>query len=236
MVSVIEIQGRTVRGFFKERPNRFLALVEAEGRVLPCFLPNPGRMHELLIPGVEVILREAEKQNRKTRYDMIGVVIEGEMVSLDTRVPNRLVFEALKNRDIVEFSEYDDVKPEYTYRNSRLDFLLTNEKERCLLEVKSCTLVRDGVALFPDAPTLRGKRHLMELIEAKKEGYRACVLFIIQRTNAKVFTSNDKTDPDFGKALRDALANGVEAYAYYSKFDEKKVVLKGKIRVDINLD
>ena len=81
-------------------------------------------MHELLIPGVEVILREAEKQNRKTRYDMIGVVIEGEMVSLDTRIPNRLVFEALKNRDIVEFFEYDDVKPEYTYRNSRLDFLL----------------------------------------------------------------------------------------------------------------
>jgi sugar fermentation stimulation protein A len=236
MVSVIRIQGRTVRGVFRKRPNRFLALVEVEDGVLPCFLPNPGRMHELLIPGVEVILREVEKQNRKTSYDMIGVIMDGETVSLDTRVPNKLVFEGLKNKDIVEFSEYNKIKPEYAYKNSRFDFLLTDEKDRCLLEVKSCTLVKEGIALFPDAPTLRGQRHLRELIEAKKEGYRACVLFIVQRTNAKMFAPNDETDPDFGKAFREALAKGVEAYAYCSEFDGKKIELKGKIGIKSNLD
>jgi sugar fermentation stimulation protein A len=231
MVSFVEIKGRIIKGLYRDRPNRFLALVQVKNRVLPCFLPNPGRMHELLIPGVEVFLREAEKGKRKTSYDMIGVIIDGEIVSLDTRVPNRLVFEALKNKDIIELAEYDNVKPEYGYGNSRFDFLLKNDKERCLVEVKSCTLVRDGVALFPDAPTLRGQRHLMELIKAKKEGFRTCVVFIIQRTKAKLFTSNDETDPSFGKAFRDALAGGVEAYAYISEFDGKKIALREKVRI-----
>ena len=217
-----------------ERPNRFLALVEVEGRVLPCFLPNPGRMYELLIPGGEVVLLEVDKQNRKTGYDMIGVISDGELVYLDTRVPNMLVFEALKNGDIEEFSQYDVIKPEFVYGSSRLDFLLSNKKGRCLLEVKSCSLLRDGVALFPDAPTSRGKRHLMELMDAKNDGYRACALFIIQRTKARVFRPNYETDPDFGKTLRKAVAKGVEVFAYCSEFEEKKIVLKGKIKVDVN--
>lgn len=234
MVSFIEIQGKTVKGIFKERPNRFLALVNVENRLLPCFLPNPGRMHELLIPEVEVILREAKKQKRKTGYDLIGVILDEEIVSLDTRVPNKLVFEALNNKDIVEFSEYNYVKPEYPYKHSRFDFYLEKENERCLMEVKSCTLVKDGVALFPDAPTLRGQRHLIELIKAKKEGYRTCILFIIQRTNATLFTVNDETDPGFGKAFRDALANGVEAYAYYSEFDGNMILLREKIKISLD--
>ena len=102
-----------------------------------------------------------------------------------------------------------------------------------MVEVKSCTLVRDGVALFPDAPTLRGKRHLMELIKAKKEGYRTCVIFIIQRTNVNLFTSNDETDPDFGKAFREAVTSGVEAYGYISEFDGKKITLREKVRIHI---
>lgn len=233
MVSFVEINGKIIKGLFKDRPNRFLAIVEVENRFLPCFLPNPGRLYELLTPGVEVILREVEKLKRKTRYDLIGVIIDGEIISLDTRVPNKLVFEALKNKEIIEFSKYDDFKPEYGYGNSRFDFLLKNDDERCLIEVKSCTLVRNGVALFPDAPTLRGQRHLMELKKAKKEGFRTCVIFIIQRKYVTVFTSNDETDPAFGKAFRDALANGVEAYAYYSEFDGKKIVLRGKIKIVI---
>jgi len=234
MVSFIEIQGKTVRGIFKNRPNRFLAQVQIDNNIKPCFLPNPGRMKELLTPGAEVILREAENQNRKTSYDLIGVIHENEIVSLDTMAPNRLVFEALKNKDIPEFTEYNIIKPEHQYKNSRFDFLLKNKKENCLLEVKSCTLVKNGIALFPDAPTLRGQRHLQELTVAKKEGNRACILFIIQRTNASVFTSNDETDPNFGKALRNAVANDVEAYAYSSEFDEKRIVLKKKIKIDLN--
>jgi len=233
LVSFIKIEGRTLRGVFQERPNRFLALVKAEDRVLPSFLPNPGRMHELLTPGTEVILREVLKENRKTDYDLIGVFYNGQTVSVDSRVPNKLVLEALKNKDIEELSEYNIIKPEYGYGHTRFDFFLANEHERCLLEVKSCTLVKDGVALFPDAETERGRRHVKDLVKAKKEGYRTCVLFIVQRTDANVFAPNDETDPEFGKVLRDAAVKGVEVYAYYSEFIKNRITLKGKVKVEL---
>ena len=231
MVSFIEIDGKIVRGHFVKRPNRFLTLIELDSKIVPCFLPNPGRMNELLFPGVEVFAKEINQQNRKTKFDLIGVMNQGELVSLDTRVPNKLVFEALKNKDIKEFSMYDFVKPEYKFGNSRFDFFLSNSNEKCLLEVKSCSLVENGVALFPDAPTSRGKRHLQELIEAKKQGYRACVLFVVQRINAHVFGPNDMTDPDFSEAFREALKNGVEAYAHYSEFSGSRIVLKDKVPI-----
>lgn len=231
MVAFIDIEGSISRGVFLERPNRFLAMVKVSGRVLPSFLPNPGRLYELLVPGVDVFLREVVKGNRKTDYDLIGVMHKGELVSVDTRVPNRLVFEALKKGELDEFNRYDFVKPEYVYGSSRFDFLLAKDRERCLLEVKSCTLMRGNVALFPDAPTLRGRRHLMELMEARREGYRTCVLFVVQRANAEVFSSNDEADPRFGEAFRVALDVGVEAYAYYSEFVGKRITLKDKVEV-----
>ncbi len=190
-------------------------------------------MHELLTPETEVILREVLKRNRKTDYDLIGVFYEGQMVSVDSRMPNRLVLEALKNRDIEELSEYSIIKPECSYGHTRFDFFLANDRERCLLEVKSCTLVKDGVAMFPDAETKRGRRHVRDLVKAKKEGYRACVLFIVQRTDAHVFAPNDETDPEFGKTLREAALEGVEVYAYLSKFVGNEIILKGKVKVNL---
>jgi len=164
----MKIEGRTLRGIFQERPNRFLALVKIENRILPSFLPNPGRMHELLTPGTEVVLREVLKENRKTDYDLIGVFHNGQMVSVDSRVPNKLILEALRNREIEELSDYNTIKPEYGYGHTRFDFFLANEHERCLLEVKSCTLVKDGVAMFPDAKTERGRRHVRDLAKARE--------------------------------------------------------------------
>jgi len=190
-------------------------------------------MQELLTPGTEVILREVLREKRKTSYDLIGVFYEGQRVSVDSRVPNKLVLEALRNRDIEEFSEYDIIKPEHGYGHTRFDFYLTNKHERCLLEVKSCTLVKDGVALFPDAKTERGRRHVTDLMRAKKEGYRACVLFIVQRTDAQVFSPNDETDPEFGRILRDAVVEEVEVYAYQSEFTGDRITLKGKVRVEL---
>lgn len=233
MVSFIKIEGKTVRGFFQKRLNRFLALVKVEERVLPSFVPNPGRMHELLIPGTEVVLREVLREKRKTGYDLIGVLYEGQIVSVDSRVPNRLVLEALKNGDIEEVSDYLIIKPEYNYGHSRFDFFLANEKEKCLMEVKSCTLVEDGVAKFPDAKTDRGRRHMIDLMKAKKEAYRALVLFVVQRSDAKVFVPNDETDPEFGKTIRDAALEGVEVYAYYSEFAVNKIVFKEKVKVEL---
>ena len=231
MVSFIKIDGRMFKGIFQERLNRFLVLVKVDEEILPSFLPNPGRMHELLIPGTKVVLREALNGRRKTNYDMIGVFHDDQIVSIDSRIPNKVVSEALRNGDITELSGYDTIKPEWKYKRSRLDFLLANQLEKCLLEVKSCTLVKDGVALFPDAPTERGRRHVETLAEAKKGGYRACVLFVVQRTDARVFSPNDETDPEFGKALRNASLDGVEVYAYCSEFAETTITLKGKVKV-----
>lgn len=229
MVSAITIEGRTLRGVFQERPNRFVALVNSGDNVLPCFLPNPGRLHELLVPGREVLLHEASNENRKTEFDLIGVVHHGQMVSVDSRVPNRLVLEALRAGDIEELSEYDSIQSEVGYGRSRFDFFLANELTRCFLEVKSCTLVRDAVALFPDAQTERGRRHVRELVKAKHEGYRACVLFIVQRADADMFAPNHESDPEFGRVLRDAASEGVEVYAYTSEFSGDQITLKGRV-------
>jgi sugar fermentation stimulation protein A len=234
MVSFIEIEGKIVHGIFRERPNRFLALVSVRDKVLPCFVPNPGRMLELLTLGTEVILRKVSKTKRKTSYDLIGVLHNGQTISVDSRVPNKLVFEALKNKDIEEFSQYDTIRKEYSYGHSRFDFLLANKSESCLLEARSCTLVEDDVALFPDALTERGRRHISDLIKARKEGFRACIVFIVQRTDANVFSPNDKTDPKFGKVLREAVAEEVEAYAYCSELNKNRVTLKEKIKMKLD--
>ena len=233
MVSFVKIKGKAVKGVFEKRLTRFSTLVRVGDKILQAFLPNPGRMHELLTPRVEVILREILSDKRKTAYDLIGVYHKGQKVSVDSRVPNELVLEALRNRELEEFSKYDLVKPEYPYGNSRFDFLLSDKQEHCLLEVKSCTLVKDGVAMFPDAETKRGRRHVQDLLKAKKEGYRACILFIIQRTDANVLSPNDKADPKFGKALRHAASQGVEVYAYSSEFIKNKIILKGKVKTEI---
>ncbi len=234
MGSFIEVKGRLRRGVFLERPNRFLVMVKIEEVVVSSFLPNPGRLSELLFPGSEVLLSEViVKRHRKTKYDLIGVILDNQVVSVDTRVPNRLVLEALRNRELDEFLEYNVIRPEYRYGHSRIDFFLANDVERCLLEVKSCTLVVEGVAIFPDAPTERGRRHLSELIKAKREGWRACILFVVQRSDAQRFAPNDATDPAFGALLRKAVKEGIEVYAYVARFIGHKIMLNGKIEVEL---
>ncbi len=189
-------------------------------------------MRELLVPGTKIVLKEINDFKRKTQYDVLAVFYKGMIVSIDSRIPNKLILEALKNDEIEEFSGYNHIKPEFAYGNSRFDFLLTNGKP-CIIEAKSCTLVNNGIALFPDAVTERGSRHLLELIKAKKEGYRACVLFLVQRTDAKYFSPNDETDPKFGKSLRKASKNGVEIYAYTSELKGNEIKIKKRIPVKI---
>ncbi|MGB9684790.1 MAG: DNA/RNA nuclease SfsA [Candidatus Bathyarchaeales archaeon] len=233
MTSFVEIRGKIFEGVFERRLTRFSALVRVNGEIAQCFLPNPGRLRELLISGVKVILKEAEAGGeRKTIYDLLGVYSGGKIVSIDSRLPNKLVLEALNNGDLPEFLGYTMVKPEYSYGHAKFDFFLEGSglKPR-LLEVKSCTLVRNGVAMFPDAPTERGTRHVLELAKALNEGYRAAVLFVIQRMDAYMFTPNDETDPNFGEALRKAAESGVEVYAYSTNFNKNRISLCGKVKV-----
>lgn len=233
LVSYIEIEGKLVQGLFQKRLTRFSALVQVGGEILQSFLPNPGRMHDLLTHGAKVILREAACKERKTFYDLLGVYYKCQQVSLDSRIPNKLVLKALRSGDLPEFSGYTIIKPERSYGRTKFDFLLSNGQKRCLLEVKSSTLVMDGVAMFPDGKTERGKRHVMELLKAKGEGYRAAILFIIQRKDADTFSPADHIDPKFGGALRKAAENGVEIYAYRSEFVGNKITLREKIKIEL---
>ncbi|MDR5695420.1 MAG: DNA/RNA nuclease SfsA [Armatimonadota bacterium] len=210
------IPGPLYPATFLKRPNKFLAIAQIGKRRVEAFLPNPGRMRELFVPGVEIILREIDLEGRKTRYDVVLVRYHGYLVSADSRLPSKVVHAALREGALPEFAGAVRIIPEARYQNARLDFLLEFPKGHplCLLEVKSCNLVENGRALFPDAPTKRGVRHLEALIQARRSGLRACVVFLIQRPDSVVFSPYDEADPEFGRALREAVQEGVEAYAY----------------------
>ncbi|MFX1520896.1 MAG: DNA/RNA nuclease SfsA [Promethearchaeota archaeon] len=228
----MKVTGELHKGVFLKRLNRFVATVKINNEEHLAHVPDPGRMKELLTPSVEVLLRKVpSNEKRKTKFTLLGVYTPTGLVSIDSRLPNDLIAEALMNYQLKEFSEYELVRREYTYGTSRFDFLLKSNETQCLLEVKSCTLVKNGHALFPDAPTARGRRHVLELIKAKNEGYRTCVIFVIQRDDATVFSPNDEIDPDFGNILRLAASEGVEIFAYYCKVTENSIKLKGQVNI-----
>jgi len=197
-----------VEGRFHKRLNRFLCLVQVRGRITEFFLPNPGRLQELLVMGKKILLLIKSRGRRRTPYDLFAVYHNNAWVVVDSRIPNILVYEALREGALQELMGYEEIATEPIYGASRLAFLLRSKNEECLLEVKSCTLVEEGRALFPDAPTERGRRHLEELLRARSRGYRACILCLIQRDDARVFSPNDAMDNEFGSALRRAASGG----------------------------
>ena len=193
------------KAVFINRPNRFIAEVEIEGKSEMVHVKNTGRCKELLIPGCEVWLTAPGTPNRKTKYDLIAVRKDtGILFNIDSQAPNKVVKEWLESQD------YDVVIPEYTYGDSRIDFYMERGKEKYLMEVKGCTLEIDGMGYFPDAPTERGVKHIRELIKAKKAGYHAMLCFVIQMDGVSEVKANVDTHPEFGVALEDAKKAGVE--------------------------
>lgn len=207
MPNINEIQ----RGKFIERPNRFLAKVEIDGRVVETFVPNPGRMYEFMIPGKEVFVRYKPSPQRRTSFDMIAVKHDNVLVSIDTNLPNRFLRRLLENHEFPYVENYSKVISEPRIYDGRFDFQLVG-KSTTLIEIKSCTLVENRHALFPDAPTERGARHMRHLARALNEGLaqHAMVVFVIQRPDADLFSPHDGNDSNFGKALRQAFLFGVE--------------------------
>ncbi len=220
------------KALFRSRLNRFLASAVLDDEVMNCFLPNPGRLRELLIRGAEILLVPRDEPWRKTRFDIVAVFHGDSLVSVDSRIPNKLIRDALVNGELEGFMGYRDVKAEYVYGDSRFDFLLAHPG-KCLLEVKSCTLVKEGVALFPDAPTERGRRHIEGLISAKNDGFRSCVAFIVQRGDVHSFSPNRETDEAFALSLERAYNAGVEILAYSCSVDLSGIKLKRQIPVFI---
>jgi sugar fermentation stimulation protein A len=219
---------RPIEARLVDRPNRFLGVVEVQGSTEMCFIPNPGRMHELMVPGTRVYLLEKRGEHRKTRYDMVLVDYGGVMVSVDSRLPNALVAEAVDAGRLRDFSGYKVERTEPVFHDSRLDLVLSDGERQVMVETKSCTLVEEGVALFPDAPTKRGARHMRTLVKAL-DGGRAAAVFMIQRGDAQEFRPNDGTDSAFGEALRLAASMGVETYAYVSDVSLRGVEVRERV-------
>ena len=224
-----------VEGKFLDRPNRFIAHVEIAGKVETVHVKNTGRCKELLLPGVKVYLEKSGNPNRKTAYDLVAVEKAGlGLVNIDSQAPNQVVLEWLR-----AFS-FERLKPEYVFRDSRVDFYMERAMElpeafweyrkieenieeniqeniqvqgnirKYLLEVKGCTLERNGIGYFPDAPTERGVKHLRELTKAVQEGYVAILAFVIAMPKVSVVYPNVETHKAFGEALEEAKQAGVK--------------------------
>lgn len=219
-------------GEFICRPNRFNAKVLLNDEEIIVHVPNTGRCREILKEGTKVFLREELNPNRKTKYDLIAAMKGNIFINIDSQVPNKVVHEALQNKKIENLKKYSKINREKTFGKSRFDFKLSTESDEIYyLEVKGVTLEEDGHCKFPDAPTERGTRHIMELIEAKKQGYGAGILFLIQLDNVCTFSPNDKTDIEFAKALRLAKDNGVDIMAYSCIVDKKMIEINKEIDI-----
>lgn len=197
---------------FLRRPNRFVAQVEWEGAEVTVHVKNTGRCRELLVPGATVYLVRSDDPNRKTAFDLVAVEKGELLVNMDSQAPNRVFGEWAASGAFVPGLTL--LRPETVWGDSRFDFYWEAGERKGFVEVKGCTLEDDGAARFPDAPTLRGVKHLEELIRAKAAGYEAAVCFVLQMAPMKRFSPNDETHPAFGEALRRAAQAGVEILAY----------------------
>lgn len=220
---------------FIRRPNRFQAYVYLDDKEIMVHVPNTGRCREILTIGTTVILREETNPTRKTSYDLIAGYKENMLINIDSQVPNKVVEEALYNGKIDKLRYYDKIEREKTFGNSRFDFKLSNSTtgEEYYLEVKGVTYEEDGKCMFPDAPTERGSKHLLELIEVKNSGRGAGVLFLIQLKGADYFTPYDKMDKVFGDALRCADSNEVDIFSFDCQVTEDSITLNKAIEVKL---
>ena len=230
-----------VKGIFRSRPNRFIVEVELDGEIVRAHLPNTGRCKELLIDGATVYLKPSDNPNRKTKYSLYLVENNGALVAMFSQQANKIVFDAIKDGKIKELSGYSILESEKTIGNSRIDIYLANlDNENNLIdetyvEVKSVTLIKEGIAQFPDAPTERGRKHLEELISLKKEGIRAVVFFLIEHPNGNSFRPNWENDPKFSMTLNNAYNEGVEILVYKTENTLESIELVGNA-LDFNLE
>lgn len=201
-------------GIFQNRINRFIAEVLVDGNLIKVHVANTGRCQELLVYGVLVLLRKSDNPNRKTAYSLNYVQNNGFWVNLISVSANEAVYNSLKNGDIESIKNPYEIKREYSMQDTRIDFYCKSEGVDVYIEVKSVTLVKDGYLQFPDAPTVRGRRHLDHLIELKRKGERAIIIFVAQHPMGNIFKANIENDPLFAERLKEAHTEGVEVLVY----------------------
>ncbi|MCF7808038.1 MAG: DNA/RNA nuclease SfsA [Candidatus Marinimicrobia bacterium] len=222
-----------IEATFLERPNRFLSKVRIDGEEHLSHVPDPGRLKELLFPGARVLVQPKPGAERKTKYATVMVYSGSELISINSQLPNQFIRFCLDHQGIPALSDWSVKKQEFTLGNSRFDFLLERNGREKLLEVKSATLVEDGVARFPDAVTERGRRHVLHLADAITSQRSAAVLFLVQRSDAVLFEPHWGRDPQFSGALRTAVRMGVELYIYTSHIQPDSIKLGQAIPFDL---
>lgn len=223
--------GKMIKASLVRKVNRFIAEVFIDGELETVHIKNTGRLQELLQPEAEVLLELSDNPKRKTRYSLISVVKQGNLVNIDSQAPNKVVFEALKEGVLREFGEVRAVKKEVIFADSRFDLYFETRHDKGFIEVKGVTLEDNGVAMFPDAPTERGKKHVLELIKATEEGFRCVLLFVVQMKGCRVFVPNVAMDPSFAEALLQASRQGVEILAYDCLVREDELLLDQPVPV-----
>ena len=219
-------------GIFIDRPNRFIANVEIDGKIEVVHVKNTGRCRELLIPGVVVYVQEFENTNRKTKFDLIAVCKGDELYNIDSQAPNKVFGEWVLKSGY--FGEIELIKPECKYGDSRFDFFVQTKERKIFIEVKGVTLEENGVLMFPDAPTERGVKHIKELCNCIDDSYEAYICFVVQTEKVKYFTPNRRTHPQFADALLEAKAKGVNILCVNCRVGEDYLEISDFVDVKIN--
>lgn len=223
------------QGIFLSRPNRFIARVLIDGKEETVHVKNTGRCRELLVPGCTVYLEKSENLSRKTPFDLIAVEKNTEkgtiLINMDSQIPNACCADFLPLSGL--FSPDAEIKREVKFGSSRFDICVTDGDRKSFVEVKGVTLERDGLALFPDAPTERGVKHVRELIEARNQGFGAYIIFIIQMTGVHTFTPNREMHPEFADALLEAQKAGVKILAFDCIVTPDRITARNPVRISL---
>lgn len=227
----MKLPAKTRFGTILKRYKRFLADITLDsGETIVAHVPNTGSMKTCWEPGWKVLVSESDNPERKLKYTLEMLHNGQTWIGVNTSNPMKVVIEALKNKVITELSQYDDIKPEVKIGDSRIDLLLKNNSEECFVEIKNVTLLGEkAVALFPDAVSERGSKHLQELIKIKKGGRRACMLYVIQRQDVNHFSPAHLIDPVYAKNLQEAYQNGVEILCYQCSLTPESIELKQRL-------
>lgn len=220
-----------VKGTFIDRPNRFIANVLIDGKVEKVHVKNTGRCKEILTKGTTVYLEKSNNPNRKTKYSLISAYKGRMLINIDSQVPNEVVYSSISSNKIPELTNVDLLKKEVKYNNSRFDLYYEKKGQKGFIEVKGVTLEIDGISMFPDAPTERGTKHILEMLKAKKGGYDNFIFFLIQMPDIKYFRPNEEMDPKFSEALIKAKEGGVNILAYNCRVTKDQIELANRVEL-----
>ena len=225
---------KLLQGTLIKRYKRFFVDIKYKNKTITAHCPNSGSMMGLLNKGNNVWFSESDNPKRKLKYTLQIIVVNNKPVGINTHLSNKIVFESLKNKKIKNLIRFTNIKSEAKFSdNTRFDFLISNNKEKCFLEVKNVTLLRqDNIAEFPDAITSRGTKHLKELIKAKRKGYESYMLYLIQRDDCNFFKIANDIDEEYKNTFDEALNNGVKMLCYDCKLNNEEIIINNQINYE----